>query len=332
MRNAQCAGVAAALLVLAGCQDAGGSVSPLGVPASAARTADAAEVFAPGVISDGRWQYRITFTPDGKTAYYTAADGFFPGTRRATILVSHFRKGAWSLPEVASFSGTYTDIDPFISPDGQRLYFSSIRPVDGVARPDLDIWFVERTPGGWSEPVHLGPEVNSPLDELYPSLSAAGTLYFGSGPFGPTPAADWDIYRAERSGDGFAPREKLGPAVNTELPWNPADPTADWEFNPEISVDGHTLVFASLRPGGYGYGDLYVSHLHNGEWTPARNLGPAVNTANDEFHPTLSRDGRELYFARTVFFPTFKESDFYRVPTSALEGRLRPGHGPVGSR
>lgn len=333
MRKARFAGVAAALLALAGCREGGASVSPLGTSgASGAGSPVEAEVFAPGVISDSRWQYRITFTPDGKTAYYTVADGFFPGTRRATIMVSHLRDGAWSLPEVASFSGTYSDIDPFVSPDGQRLYFSSIRPVDGVQRADLDIWVVERTPTGWGEPFHLGPEVNTALDELYPSASADGTLYFGSGPFGPTPAADWNIYRAERSRGGFAPREMLSGAINTELPYDPADPTADWEFNPEISVDGHTLVFASLRPGGYGYGDLYVSRLRDGEWTPAANLGPAVNTANDEFHPTLSRNGEELYFARTVFFPSFKESDFYRVPTSALEVRLRPGNGPAGSR
>jgi hypothetical protein len=291
---------------------------PLAVAAGAG--ASEATIFSPGVISDGLWQYRITFTPDGKTAYYTVAPGFFPAIRQSSIYVSHLQKdGTWSTPELASFSGTHTDIDPFISPNGQRLYFSSIRPLDGSPKPDLDIFYVERTPHGWSEPVRLGPEVNTALDELYASADASGTLYFASGPFGPTPAADWNIYSARRSGDGFAPREPLE-AVNTRRAWNPADPTWDWEFNPEISVDGRTLIFASLRPGGYGYGDLYVSHLRGGEWSEPVNLGPAVNTANDEFHPTLSRDKRTLYFARTVFFPGFVPSNFYSVPTSALEG------------
>jgi Tol biopolymer transport system component len=228
--------------------------------------------------------------------------------------------GAWTMPVVAPFSGEYSDIDPFLSPNGQRLYFSSIRPVDGVTNGDIDLWMVERTAQGWSDPIHLGPEVNSPTaDELYPSVSADGTLYFASGPFFPQPGAHFDIYRAERDGDGFAPRVALGAGVNTVPSASDPDLQSAWEFNPEISVDGRTLVFTSLRPGGFGLGDLYASHLVNGEWTAARNLGPAVNTASDEYHPTLSRNGRELYFVRRI--P--ERGDFYVLSTDALDALKR---------
>src|SRR5690606_24638200 len=169
-----------------------------------------------------------------------------------------------------------------------------------------------------------GPEVNSDLDELYPSLSADGTLYFGVGPFGPTPEADWDIYYAARRGRGFAPRQPIT-EINTDLPWDPSDPTADWEFNPEISVDGKMLIFTSLRPGGFGSGDLYVSHFHRGKWSEPENLGPAVNTPEDEFHPTLSRDRRTLYFARTILTSGLVPSDFYSIPTRELNGFSRRG-------
>lgn len=291
--------------------------APLGL-ATAARQpgATTAERFAPDVISDAREQWRITFTPDGATAYFASSAAFFPFTRQATIYVSHRMKGAWTTPEVASFSGTYSDIDPFLAPNGQRLYFSSIRPVDGVLRGDIDLWYVERTPDGWGEPVHLGPEVNSPADELYPSADARGTLYFASGPFFPQPGRHFDIYRAERRGDGFAPREALPLTVNT-VPVAGGGLQDAWEFNPEISVDGRTLVFTSLRPGGYGLGDLYVSHLQPDGWTPARNLGPLVNTAADEYHPTLTRDRRELYFVRRGPAP----GDFYHIDTRALDLR-----------
>lgn len=302
----------------AGCENAADPVGPDDEEMEAV-------VFAPGTISDARWQWRITFTPDGKTAYFSVSDGFFPYTRKATIMVAHRqRDGKWSTPEVAPFSGTYTDIDPHVTPDGNRLYFSSIRPVDGQAKDDLDLWMIERTANGWSEPVHLGPEVNSDLDELYPSASADGTLYFGVGPIGPTPEADWDIYRARRSGKGFAKREPLA-EINTDLPWDPNAPQADWEFNPEISPDGNTLVFTSLRPGGYGLGDLYVSYFRNGNWSKPINLGPAVNTSDDEFHPTLTRDGRHLYFARAIFTPDLLPSDFYRISTRALDVKLPGG-------
>jgi len=185
----------------------GGPAGLAGPAASPEPGPRSATVFGEGVISDAREQWRITFSPDGKTAYFASSDAFFPFTRRATIYVSRFAGGRWSTPEVASFSGTHSDIDPSFSPDGRRLYFSSIRPVDGVARADIDLWMVERTAGGWGEPVHLGAQVNSPgSDELYPSVSADGTLYFASGPPSPEPDRHFDIFSAKREGSGFAPR------------------------------------------------------------------------------------------------------------------------------
>ena len=289
-----------------------------GGPASLSKAPDVATIFSDGVISDANEQWRLTFTPDGKTAYFAESPGFFPITRQATIYVSDVVDGHWTEPSVAPFSGQHPDMDPFIAPNGQRLYFSSIRPVNGTTRGDLDVWMVQRTSDGWGAPVRLGDEVNSAQDELYPSASADGTIYFASGPLFPQPGKHFDIYRAERSGSGFAPRVALGPEINT-LP-SASDPNLQsaWDFNPEISVDGKMLIFTSLRPG-FGLGDLYVSHLRGGAWTNAENLGPMVNTASDEYHPTLSRDKRELYFVRRV--P--RRGDFYVISTSVLEALQR---------
>ena len=272
------------------------------------------QVFAPGSISDAREQWRITFTADGLTAYFAGSEQFFPISRKATIYTSAFRDGVWTAPVVAPFSGTHSDIDPFITPDGQRLYFSSIRPINGKTRGDIDIWMVERTAQGWSDPVPLGPEVNSPDDELYPSGSADGTIYFASGPPAPASGKHYDIYRARRAGSGFSKREALGPAINTTPTATDPGPQAAWEFNPDVSSDGTLLVFTSLRPGGHGLGDLYASRFVGGEWTAAENLGPAVNTAADEYHPTLSRDRKQLYFVRRGPAP----GDFYVVPTASI--------------
>ncbi|MGH7577323.1 MAG: TolB family protein [Longimicrobiales bacterium] len=318
--------VAAAAIPATGCDPADRLTNVTAVQSFSARGSAVSgepEIFAPGVISDDRWQWRLTFTPNGKTAYFAVSDGFFPQTRQATIHLSHRRKdGTWTAPTVAPFAGVHSDMDPFITMNGRRLYFSSNRPVDGVPKADFDIWFVERTRKGWSEPIHAGPAVNSDLDELYASATAFGRLYFASGPIAPTPEADWNIYTARRAGRFFAPREPLD-AINTDLPFDPNDPTADWEFNPEISKNGRALIFASLRPGGHGFGDLYVSCLRHGRWTAPLNVGPPVSTADDDFHPTLSRDGRTLYIARTVSAPAFAPSDFYSVPTAALDVDVR---------
>ncbi len=274
----------------------------------------APQIFAPGLISDANEQWRLTFTPDGRTAYFAESEKFFPFTRKATIYTSTLRDGRWSEPVVAPFSGTHSDIDPFITPDGQRLYFSSIRPVNGASRSDIDIWMVERTAQGWGEPIHLGPEVNSPDDELYPSASADGTLYFASGPLAPAAGKHYDIYRARRAGESFSAREALSSAINTTPTAADSSPQAAWDFNPEISADGTLLVFTSLRPGGHGLGDLYASRFVSGEWTRAENLGPEVNTAADEYHPTLSRDRKQLYFVRRGS----SAGDFYSVPVASI--------------
>ena len=294
-------------LVIVGCTRAATTHAP-----------ETATVFAPGVISDSAEQWRITFTPDGRTAYFTSSPGFFPITRKATIYVSRLRDGAWGPPTVAPFSGTYSDIDPSISPDGKRLYFSSIRPGNGALRGDLAVWMSEISASGLSEPVRLGDEVNSTADELYPSSSNDGTLYFASGPNRPLAGQHWDIYSAKRAGAGFAPRERLGPEINTTPSSSDANLQSAWEFNPEISADGRTLLFTSLRPG-HGLGDLYVSHFSNGRWTPARNLGPSVNTQADEYHPTLSRDGKALYFVRR----SQKRGDFHIIATAGLDALKR---------
>lgn len=286
--------------------------------ASTTHPPETATVFAPGVISDSAEQWRITFTPNGSTAYFTSSPGFFPITRKATIYVSRLTGGVWGAPSVAPFSGTYSDIDPFITPDGKRLYFSSIRPVNGTLRGDLDIWMSEITRNGPSEPVRLSDEINSTADELYPSASGDGTLYFASGPNRPLAGQHWDIYRAYRRGSAFAPRERLGPEINTTPSSSDANLQSAWEFNPEISADGKTLLFTSLRPG-HGLGDLYVSHFRDGRWKPARNLGPSVNSAADEYHPTLSRDGKALYFVRRAG----RRGDFHIIATAALE-TLKP--------
>ncbi|TWI04982.1 WD40 repeat protein [Luteimonas cucumeris] len=284
------------------------------VPAFAADAPQcpAVEKFAPGVIStDEHWEWRLTFTPTRLRAYWATSVGWWPGTReQAVIKTSYWRLGGgWTQPTVASFSGVHSDFDPFVSPDGLTLYFSSMRPVDGHEKGDMDLWMVRRTLHGWSDPVHLGHDVNADgYDELYSSIDLWGNLYFARVK-APIPTEDVEIWRSKRRSDGsFGPAEKLGAGVNT---------ARRWEFNPEISPDGRTLLFArldlpddGLPDQGHGFGDLYVSRLRHGEFGVAQNLGPCVNSAADEFHPTVLWERDMLYFARDIGVP----SDFYRTP------------------
>lgn len=221
-------------------------------------------VFGAGTVSTGEYESHPAFTPDGRTLYFVRST---PEFTHWTIYVTHFVEGHLSSPSVAPFSGTYRDADPFITSDGRQLYFISDRPTDSQTRQDMDIWVMDRTENGdWGAPRNLGAPVNSPGYEWFPIVTSSGAIYFGSdrpGGFGNT-----DLYRARWGEAGFSAPENLGPHVNSEAE----------EYEGCIAPDESFLVFmAAGRPDGAGGGDLYLSYHKEGAWTPARNLGAAIN-------------------------------------------------------
>jgi Tol biopolymer transport system component len=74
--------------------------------------------------------------------------------------------------------------------------------------------------------------------------------------------------------------------------------SAQDDFELTFSADGKTAVFASGREGGYGRHDIYISQFVGGKWQTPENIGPAINTADNDQEPTLSADGQALYFVR----------------------------------
>ena len=88
----------------------------------------------------------------------------------------------WGRPQRLAVAGDNSAVDVFVTGDGKRMYFCSDRPLagKGEAKKDRDIWVVTRTAQGWGDPTNLGETVNSPKDDLYPTLTARGDLYFCS--------------------------------------------------------------------------------------------------------------------------------------------------------
>ncbi len=238
----------------------------------------AAQLFEPGLVSTFMNDRDLALSPNG-------TDMFFGSLHRPVYAILHARRksdGSWSRPEVAPFSGRWDDCEPAFSPDGRRLYFCSTRPLDGKGAPkDWDIWYVERTPSGWSEPSNPGAPLNSEKDEFYPSVTRDGTVYFIS--------HDMKLWRSRRDGAGFAPPERLPETVNG----------AAAEYNACVSPDESVLVFTSHSwDQRFGQGDLVASFRKpNGDWTRPVNLGEAVNTDEIEMSPSLSPDGRTLFFS-----------------------------------
>jgi len=270
-------------------------------------------LFAEGIISTGDMELNAAFTPDGKTLYLTKRT---PRPLLWVIVVSHFQAGKWSVPEVAEFSGQYSDFDPIITPDGTKLYFCSNRPVDGQPRQDFDIWVVEKTSTGkWSAPSHLPAPINTKAQEFYPSVTTAGTLYFSSTREGGKGRGD--IWRSRLVDGKYAEPENLGESINSQFS----------EADPFIAPDESYLIFVSYgRPEGLGDGDLYISFRRDGQWTKAVNLGPGINSAALDFCPIIAPDGKYFFFTSERSFAD--KSLEQRMTTQLWQKRLNsPGNG-----
>ncbi len=258
--------------------------APTTTPYHSTRPMQTPVIFGEDVISTGDFESHPAFTPDGRTLYFVKSTPTFSFW---TIVVSRFVEGRWTTPEVAPFSGRYSDADPFITADGKKLYFISRRPVHGKTTRDLDIWVMDKTKTGWSEPRNLGSPVNSDANEWYPTVASDGTLYFGSDRAGGKGATD--IYRSQLTGGNYGAPENLGNEINTEFD----------EYEPLIAPDQSFLIFmAAGRPDGNSRScDLFLTYRKNGTWTKPSNMGNEINSPRDEYSPTISPDGRYFFFA-----------------------------------
>ncbi len=271
-------------------------------------------IFAPGVISTGDYEVCPQFSLDGKTFYFVKST---PDANFWTIVFSHLANSKWTAPQVAPFSGQYSDADEFITHDGKQMFFVSKRPLSKATREPrkLDIWVMDRTATGWSGPRNLGPSVNSDESEYFPTLTNDGTLYFGSRRAGGKGGVD--LYRSRFVNGKYQEPKNLGDAINTEFD----------EYEPFIAPDESFLIFmAGGRPEGLGGFDLYISYNRNGQWTKAKNLGAPINSPADELSPRITRDGKYFFWASarsTIDKPKEKSWSFGEL-SNAYHG---PGNG-----
>jgi Tol biopolymer transport system component len=180
------------------------------------------------------------------------------------------------------------DLISSFSSDGLEIYLDSVRP-GGYGWEDA--WVIRRDSilADWVGPENLGPAVSDPCGAPIPCISADGLeLYFCSGRPGGQGGSDLYMSTRPTKNDPWGQAVNLGPKVNS----------SNNDGVPVISPDGLELYFTSDRPGGYGGWDLYVSKraTEKDPWGSAANLGPVVNSVDDDCGPGLSPDGLLLIF------------------------------------
>lgn len=248
-------------------------------------------LFADGFVSTHINERDFALSRDGKEIYFTIAS---PRSDFQTIVFcKQLKSGEWTKPEVVSFAGLYSDLEPAFSADGKTLYFASNRPITGAEPKDFDIWKVTRESNGWSAPVNLGAPVNTEDDEFFPSITKTGNLYFTASYKGQGRGRE-DIYRAEWKKNKYETPQPLDSAINSK---------AD-EFNAFVSPDEDYILFTCFgRRDDAGGGDLYMSVKDDsGKWQPAKCL-TELNSKYLEYCPYVSPDGKKLFLTSTRYNP-----------------------------
>jgi hypothetical protein len=166
---------------------------------------------------------------------------------------------------------------PVISADGKSFAFM-------VSEKFYDAIMLSKLVNGkWSAPENIIPELQSDGDMYISCLSADGTTLFLS----KNDNFNSDIYTSTFDGVRWGQTIKLNKNIDTKY----------WESHGFITENGNQLIFASDRPGGFGGLDLYLSKKVNGDWGPAFNLGPQINTPFNEDRPFLINNGKTLFFS-----------------------------------
>jgi len=261
------------------------------------------EVFAPGIISTEKSELNSVFSPKGDEFFYAIStstkEELKNGIYLYIIMYTKQINGVWIKPEIASFPGKYSAVDMSFSPDGNRIFFCSNRPTSWNKSPNRDIWYCERFTQGWSAPINPGVPLNSPGDEVYPTFTTDGSMYFSSSR--ENGKGRKDVYYAKFINDKYSKPVHLGDAINTKYNEGDAFVAPD---------ESYLLVTCKGRPIDQGGDGIFISFKKkDGSWSKMRNIKSMTKISGG--CPMVSPDGKYFFFTR--------KDDIYWVDAKILK-------------
>ncbi len=229
-----------------------------------------------------------------------------------TMVVSGWlAAGSAASSESLTVSKVDLPVDPADKPfcvslpeDGRLIAFQSAR-AGGHGR--VDIWLARFENERWSEPYNAGPGINTDTNEADAKFTPDGAtmVFLRSADF----RKSTRIYISRLRDGQWTKAEPVGP---------PVSPPDTIEYGALLSRDGARMYFASNREGGHGGMDLYYSDRTGDKWSQPVNLGPVINTTENEADMALSRDGK------TIIFPS-KRADSIAGSTDLYVSRSENG-------
>lgn len=231
------------------------------------------ELFAPGIVSiNGRYEGAISFSPELNEVYFGANDE----GEETHIYFSKLEGSTWTPIKRADFTKGKKDgnIQPFVSPDGKRIYFTAFSSDLSNTR----IWYVNRLENFWSDAILLDLPINDDL-VFYPNQAINGDLYYFNLSKGKT-------YYAPNNDDDFSEVHEV---------------VLEFGHHAFISPSQDYLVFTARNNEDESRtdNDVYVCFkARDGIWTVPINLGNAINSTLNEKNPSITADGKYLFFGR----------------------------------
>jgi outer membrane protein OmpA-like peptidoglycan-associated protein len=237
--------------------------------------------FHEGPVSFNRPGDKIYFTRNSQQRGATTADK----SGRVSLKVYEAHRGLYDWERVREMpfnSNQYSCMHPSLSYDGSRMFFSSNMPGGFGKR---DIYFVDWDGQKWSEPINLGPEVNTPNDEVFPYVHDNGTLFFSSQ--GHNSFGGMDVFMIDLSGINWGRVINVGEPINSRQD----------DFGFVIDPDGLKGFFSSNRNGGMGKDDIYGFDAPDGlkGMRPVANVALTLKVIDGENNAGLSQAAVRIF-------------------------------------
>jgi OOP family OmpA-OmpF porin len=189
-------------------------------------------------------------------------------------------------------NSSYDEQAPVISPDGSTLYLTVAKHPKNVGgkKDEGDIWVCTKIGSEWSAPIHAGNILNNSSYNAVAGISADGEKLF---------------LLSHYSANGKPKTQGISISRKTGSGWSdPENITIPYFMNRSSFLQGQFIknesvfVFSADSYGTVGAEDIYVTFKDGaGRWSEARNVGSTINTKLQEQSPSLSDDGRHLFFA-----------------------------------
>jgi hypothetical protein len=215
----------------------------------------------------------------------------------------------------------YPDYGPTLNIQSDILIFTKrkkeVSNTKLSLRENEELYFTKNYDGFWDEAQPFSNVINSACNEGSACMSRDGkTLYFARCKVTEFQydcrdcLGSCDIYVSYLEDSTWSVPKNLGPNVNT----------TSWDSQPTLSHSEDTLYFASDRLGGFGLADIYFTYkTEKGEWSTARNLGPIINTRDNEVSPFYHPVHDVLYYSSKGQVLNFGDFDIYK--SYLIEGK-----------